>query len=514
MPRGSSEGARATENAQTTQMKPRRAKVTALPARDFSKGREAGAMKLRIKETKISEQQAGPLREYMKLMDELDEAQKVSTKGTPEQRKAALANIKEIASFIAENKKDLKDAGLKVDSLGLERKDNRKLLMRDRKDIFAPSVNVVPSGKAKEAPGMRDLSEKDFEASAAHVNSQIEGKERDLMEKFYGDDFKATPDLNAPSEIIERDSPNVIRSYDNRAPLETAITDETIAHAEADARAERIIARVNRGPDGKVVRFPGPENPKGDVAPPKIVMPELQPLVAQPEEDLMNDLVDDDETDQPKITLPKPTFWQRNPVAVKVARWGAMLGAGVTAFLGYQIGGPKNEDVQERERIELASPMSPESSGDSTINISEAVPAANVEIDDANVEISQPSGTERSGDDTVGETVSDSGATAKTKDAVREFRKSGDPRNLEDALRYLEIFEGKDAYLQGQAEASKADLQARLADLALLRSAMSDTSPAVEASKRLDMEKKITEAKLEAEDMISHLELMKSIRSQ
>ena len=382
MGRESTGGARAAEQASTTQMKPKRAKITAAPDRDFSKGREAAGMKLRIKETKISEQQAGPLREYVKLMDELDEKQKVSTKGTPEQRKAALADIKEIASFIAENKKELKDAGLKIESLGLERKDNRKLLVRDRKDIFAPSQNVVQSGKPKEAPAMNyALSEDAIKDSARDVNDRItraeEDKERALVQKILNEKPEAKPGLRIKGVgIIERNSPNVVRSYGKKEPVDGYLPRPNDAKGNAPSEFHKVVDADHDNVGKREV--PAADKESNDELP-RIVMPELQPLVEQPSKVV----VEEDDTDRPTIVVPKPSFWQRNPVAAKVARWGAAIGAMTTAFLGYQFGGPKNDiDSPQGERISLAAPMSPESSEDSTISVSETP---------ANVEISQPS---------------------------------------------------------------------------------------------------------------------------
>jgi len=452
-------------------------------------------MKSRVRETPITAEQAGPLREYVKLMNELDEAQKVSTKGTHEQRKAAFANIKEIASFVAENKKDLRESGLKVESLGLDRKDNRKLFMRDRKDIFAPSANVFLSGKQKEAPTMNyDLSEDDLEASAEYVNRQIADKESDLMEKFYGDDFKAAPDLNA----------------------------EPVGYAEP-----RPLARVNRGPDGRVIRKTivdmRPVDQRPEDGPMKLAPDVIDPnspkrkqeradadrdaeytrlnglTAAQGYEEgflgknFGNTGTSDVPAPQPKSAWGRAKSWMSGTAVGKTAKW---LGVGIIGVLGMSVLGPR-QDVEDRPQAEQSAMMAP---------VQEVLPAANVSVDDENVLINAA--------EEVGETVSDSAATKETKAAVREFRKSGDSRNLEDALKNLEILQGKDAYLQEQAEARKADLQARLADLAVIRSVMSSKSPAVEASKRIDMEKRIAKAKARSEDMISYLELMRTIRSQ
>ena len=125
---------------------------------DFSRGREAAAVKILIRDAEVTPAQTGHLREYMKLMDDLDAAQQVLNKGTKAQRETALVDIKELAELARDNRADLKKAGLDVHALGLEKKDNRKLFVRERRDIFKPSEKDTRENKAGAKVEMKNVA--------------------------------------------------------------------------------------------------------------------------------------------------------------------------------------------------------------------------------------------------------------------------------------------------------------------------------------------------------------------
>ncbi len=82
----------------------------------------------------------------------------------------------------------------------------------------------------------------------------------------------------------------------------------------------------------------------------------------------------------------------------------------------------------------------------------------------------------------------------------------GDPKKLEAALKIWENIQGKAAFKKMKTEEQKAVLASALADIKTIRDALNPKhNPGVEMSKRIDLEKRLDDAR-------SHIELMRTIR--
>ncbi len=364
--------------------------------------------------------------------------------------------------------RDMQETGAKADAFVSKMNPDQTLALRSYMDgldatdsSHAAMVAAVREGKKALAAG---------EMNTKGLDATLDWK--DAMNKLRAleSDAKSSGINIAAYDLGRRKSRDALRTQlvgsRSLGREETSVKTEALKNAETVGYAEpRPLARVNRGPDWRVIRN---------------TVVDMRPVDQRPEDGPAKVVP----APQPKSAWGRAKSWMSGTPVGKAARW---LGVGIIGVLGMSVLGPR-QDVEDRPQAEQSAMMAP---------VQEVLPAANVSVDDENLLINAAEDVE--------EMSGDSAATKETKAAVREFRKSGDPRNLEDALKILEPFDGKDAYLRRRAEASKADLQARLADLAFIRSAINSRSSTVEMSKRLDVKKKI-------EDLKSRIDLMKAIK--
>ncbi|MEI6510886.1 MAG: hypothetical protein WCO25_02470 [Candidatus Uhrbacteria bacterium] len=624
-------------SARNAEWKPRptRAKVTKSPDRDFTKGREAGALKTRIGDSKLQPEQAGIARKYLALMDSLDAAQKTANnfKKPKDERDAATAEIKRIAALAINPRQDLIDGGIDVVGLNLQNKHNRKVFEKKHEGILKaeePKLvskaseikrrDLVP-GSAEQRGNAAIIAEykkqrldeqKRTEQQATETKNYLAAVERtndlhagllkirrelaqaknsgseDVVEKLTRDEADTTKAYAAGREkikIAERSLKDAgIEPSDKRFATQTArdrlYAEKPTLKPTMESRREdrangaealemgedpsdaaedvigflpgpddakdgsvRPLMRVNRGADGRVIRGGTPEMGNKDARPfdASEEAPDMIDLNSpkRAEEQRMREISAETKkaaAEQARVEAlseaqrleesmlgkdfamakaapaqkpaEKTGFFSRIAgFDVGSAARRLLLGLGIGLAAGKGVDTVRNHDQSPESApthqaydagtradysIRAETPAAPPAAQAVESGSADTAPAANVEISQPSIEV----------------------PSMETNKAVREFRKSGDPRNLEDALKRLEIFEGRDEYLRGRAAEQKAELQARLADLAAIRSVMSSKSPAVEASKRIDMEKRIAKAKARSEDMISYLELMRTIRSQ
>lgn len=520
-------------------LKPKRTQIKRVvpESREFKAGREAAALKTRIRETAFTPSQADNLREFMKLKDEYDAAQQVANKfvkvkndgereAATARQDAAKREMKELSELIAENRKTLLSSGLNVDKLGLETQENRKIFAREHAESLK-SLDVAGKKAVAERNKQQAATTKEYLAGIDKVNdvhNDLVANKRELTIAIANKDVVQIDKLKKIDEAIRKAYAEgradlkksetaaiaagvdvLSKAFATKAGREELYKKSPQLRSEKSAngripehkrmvlnRKEELDAPVIVGEDTDEVPFlghlPGPDDVKGDASRNFIkvtdadydnvgkretaIAPEPQPAPEQPEEDLKDDLVDDDEAspipaplkpvlrgssgrvirnEPPRhvtdVIPPQPpapsTAWDRakNWVAsTPVGRTAKWIGAGIVFVLGMNIVGP-------RENVE-APPAQDKAAA------SAERPATNIEFDHANVEISSPTepagdwgGTElQPGPEQLVVSVPDNGApeappvtsVAKTIKKGRTASNSDDRMTLEELLPRLD----------------------------------------------------------------------------